>query len=127
MQNVYKSCAIKNVTMNKERTTLYINKELYEKIKAEAEKRGISINSLVVDIIASYFYESELRHHNCYEDHVTIWDGRMRRLVDVYFIQINHNTFEPRCSICLTASCPHSNLTKISLKFKYNSKIEVMY
>ena len=29
--------------------------------------------------------EPELKHFNVYMDHVTIWDKRLQRLVDVYF------------------------------------------
>lgn len=74
-------------------------------------KKRITINTLVVDILANYLYEMDLRHFNCYEDHVTIWDGRMRRLVDVYFVPIGEHTVEPRFDVCLLSDCP-SKLSK---------------
>ncbi|MBS7638644.1 hypothetical protein KEJ49_07190 [Candidatus Bathyarchaeota archaeon] len=48
--------------------------------------------------------ENRFEHFNVYEDHVTIWDKKLRRLVDVYFSGRKPYIF---CSLCEDSECDH--------------------
>jgi len=43
-------------------------------------------------------------HFNCYEDHVTLWDRKLERLVNVYF---NGKAPYVMCELCGRSDCEH--------------------
>ncbi|MEM2126682.1 MAG: hypothetical protein QXH67_00470 [Candidatus Bathyarchaeia archaeon] len=49
--------------------------------------------------------EARFEHFNCYQDHVTIWDKKLRRLVDVYF---SYQRPHMLCSLCEEPDCEHA-------------------
>ncbi|MEM4727204.1 MAG: hypothetical protein QXD04_02990 [Candidatus Bathyarchaeia archaeon] len=49
--------------------------------------------------------EARFEHFNCYEDHVTLWDKKFKRLVDVYFAPKPPYIL---CSICQASDCEHA-------------------
>ena len=46
------------ISNDKKQTTLYISKDLYERLKSEAERRGIP-NAIMVNIILSDYLEAD--------------------------------------------------------------------
>jgi len=67
------------------------------------------IETAVRDFLIKYGFEIELgprfEHFNVYDNHVTIWDKKLKCLVDVYF-----NELEPpyvMCTICEKTDCEH--------------------
>lgn len=98
--------------LKKSRTTLYLDEKLYKEIKDEAEKKGLSINQLIASKLYESMIDKDLHHHNVYENHVTIWDGRIRKLVDVYLIRQKDNTVLLSCSEDLNSTCDHCQFTK---------------
>jgi len=80
------------------RTTLYIDPKLWEELKKDAEEKGLSINQICVASISEYIREKKLHHYNVYQNHVTIWDGNIEELVDVYIVPQSNNTVKLYCS-----------------------------
>jgi len=66
------------------------------------------INAAVRDFLIKYGFEVDLgprfEHFNVYQDHVTIWDKKLKRLVDVYF---NGKPPYVWCSLCEESDCEH--------------------
>ena len=48
---------------------------------------------------------TRFEHFNVYENHVTIWDKKLNRLVDVYFSEIKPPYV--MCSLCERSDCEH--------------------
>jgi len=99
------------------RTTLYIDPKLWEELKKDAEEKGLSINQICVASISEYIREKKLHHYNVYENHVTIWDGNIEDLVDVYIVQTEGNHVQLHCSADLSTSCIHTEFAKKVPKF----------
>ncbi|MEM2841634.1 MAG: hypothetical protein QXN62_08770 [Candidatus Bathyarchaeia archaeon] len=49
--------------------------------------------------------ENRFEHLNVYQEHVTIWDKKLRRLVDVYFSGRKPYVY---CSLCEDHECDHT-------------------
>lgn len=94
------------------RTTLYIDTKLWEELKKDAEEKGLSINQVCVSSISEYIREKKLHHYNVYENHVTIWDGNIGKLVDVYLVKQTNSTVMLSCSEDLNSTCEHCQFTK---------------
>lgn len=88
--------------------TLRIRKDLIEDLDAKAKKQGFTRTDIIEMIIAEWLREKEnLLHYNVYEDHITIWDAGMNRLVDVYI----HNN-QLSCDFDLANKCKHIEFAK---------------
>ncbi len=98
--------------MKKIRTTLYIDEKLYNSIKEEAESKGLTINTVIVSKLYDSQIEKRLHHYNVHENHVTVWDGNIKKLVDVYIIKLEANTVRLVCSEDLSSDCTHVNFVK---------------
>ncbi|MEM2127800.1 MAG: hypothetical protein QXH67_06230 [Candidatus Bathyarchaeia archaeon] len=98
-------------------TTVKIAKGLAEAINLflETDKakrlgyryKGDVVNDAVRDFLLKHgieTLEARFEHFNCYEDHVTIWDKKLRRLVDVYFSSKQPYVL---CSLCEESDCEH--------------------
>ena len=100
------------MTTKKARTTLYMDDKLYQELKDDAGQKGLSINQLIVASLYDYLREKRLQHYNVYENHVTLWDGNISSLVDVYIIPKESNHVQLHCSADLSSSCSHCQFTK---------------
>ena len=92
--------------------TVKIPKELADKIDKLLElriegfrSRGEFVTTAIREKLRQY--EDELRprfeHFNVYEDHITIWDNKLRRLIDVY---IRDRGLV--CEYCESDDCEHT-------------------
>jgi len=82
----------------------------------EAIERAEKINRLLEDPdVYNAFMEAlqhlkkahlspRFEHFNCYEDHVTLWDRKLERLVNVYF---NGKPPYVMCELCGRSDCEH--------------------
>jgi hypothetical protein len=100
------------MTSKKARTTLYTDEALYEQLKQEAEREGISINFLINDILYEWTREKRFYHYNVYENHITIWDSNIKMLVDVFVVPKNDSTVMLTCDRDLSNDCDHVKFAK---------------
>ncbi len=72
---------------NKEQMLLRVPPDVKKRLEELSEERGISLNALVLTILDEWlkrYGEPRFKHFNIYEDHVTVFDSTLGRLVDVY-------------------------------------------
>lgn len=80
-------------------------RNVIDRLDEVAEEKGVTRNALVTTILIEWVREQgspRFKHFNCYNDHVTIFDEFLNKLVDVYVregkIMCDHDRSE---------DCPH--------------------
>jgi len=93
-------------------TCITVKKEAYKKLKdiirkinaMEKREKFRSVAHFVEEATEEYYKEfmsPRFKHINVYEDHATIYDKKLDRLVDVYFRN------KPYCEYCWSHECEH--------------------
>lgn len=88
--------------------SISLPEEMIEKVAKIIEERPElgykSISSFIIDAVRRLIEETKpaLEHFNVYDDHVTVIDHKLRRLVNVYFT--NDRVY---CELCQATECPH--------------------
>ncbi len=79
-------------------------------IESNPELGYKSVADFIVDAIRRHpdYYNIRFEHFNVYEDHVTIFDKELKRLVDVYFSDRKPYVM---CSLCEDSDCIHIRFT----------------
>ncbi|RLI28277.1 hypothetical protein DRO58_02505 [Candidatus Bathyarchaeota archaeon] len=95
----FKNLSIKEETWKKAKRFI----EMYN--KNVGYERFKSVAHLIEEALEYYYLKHmgyQFEHFNVYEDHVTIWDHRINRLIDVYI-----RDSKLVCEYCKDAGCEH--------------------